>query len=112
MSEDIPFNNGFITAIALFLEHKNQWQELRQQGISDMRLYASTDHLYNLEIPKGFDKKITARIKAWRGECFSLRLANLKDYSVADALFKEAEDILVMIDEKIFKTKKVELTHR
>lgn len=120
---EIEFNNGFITAIALFLEHKNRKDDLsrNQKGmiISDLRLYGATDHLFDLEIPKFVKthmpadmEKVLVKIIKWKEECLNYRLSNLETMEVADRLFKEAEDILKMIDEKMFKTKKVVMHYR
>uniref|UniRef100_A0A6M3LMS9 HEPN domain-containing protein n=2 Tax=viral metagenome TaxID=1070528 RepID=A0A6M3LMS9_9ZZZZ len=110
--EKIEFNNGFIIAITLFLEHKNQNLDLKEKGISDLRLYGATDHLFDLEIPKTLPINLQKRIKKARDKAFHLRLANEKDYSIADKIFKEFEDILIKIDEQIFKTKKIKVNYR
>ena len=48
--EGPEFNNGFLIAITLFLQHKNQTHHIVRDDKGnikwDMRLYASTDHLY------------------------------------------------------------------
>jgi hypothetical protein len=111
MKHQIEFNNGFITAIALFLEHKNAMQLLPKDKegklITDLRLYGATDHLYDLEIPKGIDNTLKKLIIKWRDECFHNRLAFFKTTEVSNRLFEEAENILAEIDRMIFKTKKV-----
>jgi len=112
---EIEFNNGFITAIALFLEHKDNWQLIKNKEgkiISDLRLYGATDHLYDMEIPKKLSEKLKRRILRWRAKCFHHRLENFKDRKISDELFKEAEQILKAIDEEIFKTKKVVMNFR
>lgn len=108
----IEFNNGFVTAIALFLEHKIDAYDMRNKGMSDLRLYGATDHLFDLEIPKNLSKKLKKRIIRARDKAFKLRLENSKDWKIADKLFKEFEDILIKIDEEIFKTKKVKTNYR
>lgn len=102
------FNNGFVTAIALFLEHKNESKE----GRLDLRLYVATDHLYEMEFPARLPPTLKKRIVNWRSNCFGHRLDSLPDKAIVDALFTEAEDILAKIDELIFKTKKVKMSYR
>jgi hypothetical protein len=112
----IEFNNGFITAITLFLEHKNfishQLRDKENKIISDLRLYCATDHLYDLEIPKKLPKILRNRILRWRHSCFHHRMDSFKSNEIPDKLFKEAEQILKAIDEQIFKTKKVVIRYR
>ena len=60
--KETDFNNGFITAINLFLEHKDNYldagrKKMQEFKISDLRLYGATDHLYDMEIPKSLQKK-------------------------------------------------------
>jgi len=112
----IEFNNGFITAIALFLEHKSSANYLPRDTngnlISDLRLYGATDHLYDLEIPSMLSEKLRNRIIKWKRKCFKYRLETLKEAKIADSLFKEGEQILKQIDEEIFKTKRVIMRYR
>jgi len=109
------FNTGFVTAITLFLEHKDNWQLIRMENnrvMSDLRLYGASDHLYDMEIPKMLSEKLYKRIVRWRSKCFHLRMAFLEERETTDKLFKEAEDILAKIDVEIFKTKKVIMRYR
>jgi hypothetical protein len=112
----IEFNNGFITAIALFLEHKQMESHMVKDKdgkvISDIRLYGATDHLYDLEIPKKLPENLKNRIYRWRKKCFDNRLNNPSDIKIGDSLFKEGEDILRIVDEQIFKTEKVKMNYR
>ena len=112
----VEFNTGFITAIALFLEHKNQDLHMPEDKdgklISDLRLYGATDHLYDLEIPKTINPKIFKRIHKWRAKCFHHRMDSFKDTKLTDKLFKEAEDILAQIDMQVFTAKKVVMKYR
>lgn len=116
MKNSITFNNGFVTAMTLFLEHK-MWTELLPRDKNgkvylDLRLYGATDHLYNMEIPEILSKKLQKRIFIWRDKCFKNRMNNFKNTLVTDELFKEAEDILAKVDEEIFKIKKVIMRYR
>jgi len=67
----MEFNNGFITAIALFLEHKSdiKYAPKDKNGklvISDLRLYVASDHLYEMEIPKSIIRKAKiCRFSIW-----------------------------------------------
>lgn len=110
------FNNGFITALALFLEHKNaDWhvpKDKEGELITDLRLYGATDHLYDLEIPKKLPDKIKKRINSLMSKAFLHRLDRFEDNKYTDSLFKEAEQILKAIDEQLFKTKKVIMNYR
>jgi hypothetical protein len=115
MNRKYEFNNGFITAITLFLEHKDGWQLIRMKDnkvISDMRLYGATDHLYDLEIPKIISEKLKKTILSWRSECFKYRLLHFTDTSITDRLFREAEDIIAKIDMEVFHTKKIVINYR
>jgi len=114
----MEFNNGFITAIALFLEHKNFSSHMIRDNAGkvthDMRLYGATDHLFNIEIPFdcGLGSHLETRIVKWREKCLHHRLTTFEDTKITSELFKEGEDILAMIDKIIFKTKRVQMTHR
>ena len=114
---NMEFNNGFITAIALFLEHKNFDSHIPTKDgevISDLRLYGATDHLYDLELSKEtpISYKLKKRIAKWRVKCFHHRLDHFKTTDFTNVLFKEAEDILAQIDKEVFKTKKVVMKYR
>jgi len=110
------FNNGFITALALFLEHKNiESHVVRNKDkiiIGDYRLYGASDHLYNLEIPADLPHNIRLKIGRLVHNCLKHRLFNFKDSEFGDKMFKEAENILAKIDQEIFKTKKVIMRYR
>lgn len=112
----IDFNNGFVTAIALFLEHKSNRELIiknkNNEVLTDLRLYASTDHIYDLEIPKMISIKLKSRINKWRIKCFNNRLEHHRNTELTDKLFKEAEDILAKIDMEVFHTKKVVMNYR
>lgn len=112
----IEFNNGFVTAIALFLEHKNFTSHLPRDKenklICDLRLYGASDHLFDLETPKSLPGKIKKRINSLRSKAFLHRLDHFEDSKYTDYLFKEAEHILKAIDEQVFKTKKFIMRYR
>ena len=112
----IYFNNGFIIALALFVEHKNFTSHICRDKdgkvYNDLRLYGATDHLYDLEIPKRFPVKLRKRIHRFKQKCFHFRMANFKDTKISDKIFKEAEDILVQIDKQIFKLEKIQIHYR
>lgn len=114
--QKIEFNNGFITAIALFLEHKNRESHMpkTEEGklICDIRLYGAADHLFDLEIPNKLPNNLKKRISKWTAKCIHNRLENKNTTKLADSLFKEGEDILKQIDELIFKTTKVKMRCR
>lgn len=106
----IEFNNGFITAIALFLEHKNKDRELNK--FNDLRLNGATDHLFDIEIPENLPENIKKRIEKASDKALSLRNEFSKDGKPADKIFKEFENILAQIDKEIFRTKKVVMRYR
>jgi hypothetical protein len=91
---------------------KKKWKKINNKVISDLRLYSATDHLYDLDIPKIISEELKNKILSWRSECFHHRLEQLKDTSISDRLFKEAEDILAKIDMEIFHTKKIVMNYR
>lgn len=109
----IEFNNGFITAIALFLEHRDNHFGMKR-NMSDLRMYAAADHLCDIEIPKRLSLKLKNRIEKWKQKCWSVRLCSSDENAlkVNDKLFEEAENIMKAIDEEIFKTKKVIMRYR
>ena len=41
-----------------------------------------------------------------------MRLEHTKDWKMTDKIFEDFENLIVEIDEKVFKTKKVVLKHR
>ena len=128
MESDISFNNGFITAITLFLEHKlfssHIIRDVDGKVTNDLRLYGATDHLYEIEIPESYDGGISnntrKRIISWRNKCFKYRLGlydnpemTEEEYNkITDELFEEAENIIIKIDNEIFPIKKVQVVRR
>jgi hypothetical protein len=105
------FNNGFVTSIALFLAHINQnylvCKDKQGKVITDIRLYAATDHLLEMDFPRHLPIALLKRIKKWRTRCLKHRYDNFKSTQFSDSLFKEAEKILSKIDEQVLKTPKV-----
>jgi hypothetical protein len=116
----VEFNTGFITAIALFLEHKNftshMTKDKEDKVITDLRLYGATDHLYDIEmtchVTNLMTDKLLKKITKWRAKCFHHRLDQFKDTKLTDDLFKEAEDILAQIDKEVFHTSEVVMNYR
>lgn len=105
-SEKVEFNNGFITALALFYGHNDP--SMREQSVLgrswDYRLSGARDHLYDIEVPENLDEELKERVHAFREKVFSIH----DKYSLhppseeVNAVFKECVDILKMVDEKVF----------
>lgn len=99
--EEIEFNNGFLTAIGLFLAHeRDEWY--REKSHRSLTLYGATDHLYNLQIPSKLPKKIKERIKKARDLAFKYRLEN-PTKEIVNKVFTEFKEILKDIDEYLWK---------
>lgn len=99
--QDIEFNNGFITAIGLFLAHeRDEWA--REDDKRSHTLYGATDHLYGLEIPSKLPKKLKLRIKKAVAKAFEYRLETPTREDV-QAVFYEFKQILKDLDEYLWK---------
>jgi len=98
MSE-IEFNNGFLIAIALFLEHKSK--EI-YEDYPALLMSGAKDHLYDLQIPISLSKKLKNRILKAQKEV--LDIDTMKDLKVEDIskYFTEFEDILIEVDKELF----------
>ena len=93
--EEIEFNNGFLTAIGLFLAHeRDEWH--RENKTRSLTLYGATDHLYGLEVPKNLPKGIKDRIKEAVRIAFNYRLENPSKEEVK-LVFVEFKNILKIL---------------
>jgi len=108
--EDEPeFNTGFITAIALFLEHKHFRIINTINCKSDSRLYGASDHLMEMEIPEFLDEKLRQRIMDAKVRVIENRLEDDFDkiFKISNDLFEEFENIMIEIDRLMFAPKVV-----
>lgn len=117
MTEDInlkpqrqTFNNGFIIALVLFLEHKND--ERMKTKDMDTRLYGAADHLFDMEIPALLHTKLRDRVLKLKSNVMKYRLEPHNNNNIIDDLFKEAEDILIEIDKYYFRVEANDITYR
>jgi len=97
---DVP-DFGFITALALFLEHKNFSSHVVRDNnhiINDLRLYGATDHLLDMEIPRNLPSNLRKTIQELRTDCLAHRMDTFKDSKFTDDLFRKAEDIMASIE--------------
>ena len=104
MKEGPEFNNGFITALALFYGHRSQWEDLSKKLGNDMRIYPASDHLIDIEYPTNISKELREEIEAFVSDTVKLRFSqfNLK---VGNSIFDRCKKILRQIDEEIFGLK-------
>jgi hypothetical protein len=103
MVKDVEFNNGFVTALALFYGHYSQ-EPPKYESEYGVRIYPASDHLIDIECPKNLDPELRRKVKKFVRDVFSVRL---KDISREDEeiLFKRCLEILKLIDKKYFKLK-------
>lgn len=100
------FNNGFLTAICLFLEHKMDYSKVHRELNSDLRLYSAYDHLIDIEIPTDLPKRLTNRINRAIKKAYKYR--NISYFEVenypkkVDAIFLEFENIIKDIDRETY----------
>jgi len=100
----IEFNNGFVTSLALFYGHlERNWSS---EDKRDFSIYGASDHLYDIQYPKGLDKKLKGKIEKFRDDVFKVRLEHITKED-ADKLFERCKKLLMEIDRKQFKLKRV-----
>ena len=104
-SLEVEFNNGFVTALALFYAHAYQLREARFKGRWALALHAATDHLLEMEIPSSLPPKLRERVERFREEALAHRYE--ADDETALRLFEECLEILKRIDEEVFGLKVV-----
>lgn len=102
--EEPEFNNGFVTALALFYAHREQFKEARKLT-HDMRIYAASDHLFDLEYPENIDTEVKEKVEVFTNWVFSVRLGSLLSWEEGEKIFDACKDILKLIDERIFGLK-------
>jgi hypothetical protein len=105
MVREIEFNNGFVTALALFYGHREQAFEARTNIIlHDLRIYCASDHLLDLEIPENISIQLKRKIKSFIRRVLSKRLESIS-WKEGDKFFDECADLLKEIDQEIFNLK-------
>jgi hypothetical protein len=102
----VEFNNGFVTALCLFYGHRFQFSEGIARGMSDIRIYGASDHLYDIQFPKNLDKRLKKKIQKFIGKVFAVRLKDIK-HEEGSKLFDECLEIIKAIDRKYFGFKRV-----
>lgn len=107
MKQSSEFGKGLTYCLGLFLAHAERQHQLPKEYIEKNQkmyeglwLYAASDHLYELEIPKNFPKKIKDKIKALKDYAFTYRLTD-PPIGTKEKLIQEAKDLLLMIDKHI-----------
>jgi hypothetical protein len=106
MAKDIEFNNGFITALALFYHHRGQFKEAEDVIQRDMSIYAGSDHLFDLEYPTNIPEELKNKIEDFRRRVLEVRMADISKQH-AYRLYEECKELLIEIDEKVFGLKVV-----
>lgn len=102
--KDITFNSGFIIAIALFLEHKDRFND---KSIPLLNIDGAKDHLYDMEIPSNLSNNLKERIKKAQNSYLELSWHNGATLEEVGKIYKEFEDILIEVDKEIFGLKPV-----
>ena len=98
---DIEFNNGFIVALALFYGHKHQFTEASHSAGHDMRIYAATDHIFNIEIPQNLSAGLNREVKYFVHKALKARLADISEIE-GEKLFDLCKSLLKRIDKEHF----------
>jgi len=107
MTEEIEFNNGFVTALGLFYGHRQPFHPPTGQ---DFRLNGATDHLAEMEYPKTIDKELKTKIEKFREDAFARRYDFDIPANEVVELFDRCYKLLMEID-KIYFGLKVEVHH-
>jgi len=101
----VEFNNGFITALALFYAHRfynlSAFETIHKVFGRDLRLWGGSDHLLNIQIPDNIDPDLRRRIEDFVRKVVSLRFAELNKDEV-DKVFDECLELLKEIDRRLF----------
>jgi hypothetical protein len=103
--EEVEFNNGFVTALALFYAHAYQLRETQFEGKWSLVLHAATDHLLQMDIPESLPEELRRRVEEFRRWALAHRYE--ADDETALRLFEECLEILKEVDEKVFGLKVV-----
>jgi uncharacterized protein YaaR (DUF327 family) len=98
--EEIEFNNGFVTALALFYAHLYQQYSERFKGEWVLIICGATDHLIDMEVPNNIPQELKERVEKFKEKALSHRYDANEE--IAMELFNECLEILKEIDEKMF----------
>lgn len=99
MSEDdVEFNNGFVTALALFYGHSGD-----RTLPPDLKIYVASDHLLNIDYPENLSPELKKKVKSFVSKALEYRCAR-KTPSEEDLekLFDECIEILKDLDREFF----------
>jgi hypothetical protein len=101
----VEFNNGFITALALFYAHRfynlSAFETIHKVFGPDLRLYGGSDHLLNIQIPSNIDPDLRRKVEDLVSKVKSLRYAELTKDEVEE-IFDECLEILKELDRRLF----------
>ena len=100
---EIEFNNGFVTALALFYGHRGGLQEQKRSGWR-LLLYGAADHLFDIEYPKNLDGTLKRKIKRFVKNVLEKRLDPIS-HQESIQFFDQCYHLLMEIDEKYFGLK-------
>jgi len=91
------FNNGFITALALFYGHFESFKDS-----PDLVMYAATDHLYDIEYPENISPELKEKIEALVDLAFSYRMSHKATKEEVYDVFGACSKLFQEIDKEVF----------
>jgi hypothetical protein len=103
------FGRGLAYCLGNFLAHEGRLMVFDCNRVNVKKdyglwFYGSTDHLFDLEVPKEYPLKLKKKILAFRDRCLYLRLP-MDGYKATEKDFRratgEAREILMEIDKRI-----------
>lgn len=98
----VEFNNGFVTALALFYAHSMDRMTLDDKvDTASLSLYGASDHLFDMVIPDSIDDGLRERIEAFRTYVLSVRLSRIPRKEVLK-IFDDCSKLIQEIDSKVF----------
>jgi len=103
LDREIEFNNGFVTALALFYGHREQFTKASSLVGHDLRINGASDHLFDIEYPANLDVKLRRKIQKFVKDVLETR-RGFVNVSIEDGneLFERCKDLLKEIDEICF----------
>jgi len=104
--EKHEFNSGFISALAKFLAHREQWVYKQKTVDYDLRIYGASDHLFDIVIPDELSESLKKEIEKFVKSVLKVRLEHIS-WKKGTKLFDKADKILQKIDKEFFKLKHV-----
>jgi len=104
---EVEFNDGFITALTLFYGHREQFNEAALRATKhDLRIYAASDHLFNIQIPKCLSLRLRRKIRKFVNTCLDRRFERIT-VDEGNQLFDQVLELLKKIDKECFGLKVV-----